>query len=325
MTTISDIGEAGLLARIQKILSKPHENLFVGVGDDAAVLRALGPTAVISTDMLVEEVDFRRIWAKPQDIGHKAAAVNVSDLAAMGASPRALLAAVAMAPDESVAFILALLKSLDATGRRLGAPLVGGDVSKTAGPLVISVTALGVAPRRRLLRRHGARAGDIVMVSGALGGAALGLRGLQAGKRTAPLLRQRQLRPEPRLALGLALGRCLGVHACADVSDGLVKDVMHLVPPKLGVHLETARLPLTHGLHKLPRAEALQLAMAGGEDFELVFAVAADAARRVCQLAHHANTPITPIGVVVGQPGLWLDGSLAPAPRRGGHGFDHFA
>ena len=324
MTTVSDIGEAGLLARIQNILSKPHANLLVGVGDDAAILRALGPTAVISCDMLVEEVDFQRAWAEPQDIGHKAAAVNVSDLAAMGSSPRALLAAVAMQPHEDVDFILTLLKALDRTGRRFGAPLVGGDISKTAGPLVISVTALGVAPRRRLLRRHGAQVGDIVMVSGALGGAALGLRGLQAGLDTAPALRRRQLRPEPRLALGLALGRCPGVRACADISDGLVKDVMHLVGPKLGVHLETPRLPLAKGLQKLPRGAALTLAMAGGEDFELVFAVAADAVPRVCRLAQNANTPVTPIGVVVAKSGLWLDGSR-PKPALGGHGFDHFA
>ncbi len=325
MTLVSDIGEAGLLARLQKILSKPHANLLVGVGDDAAVLRALGPTAVVATDMLVEDVDFQRAWAGPQDIGHKAAAVNISDLAAMGSSPRALLAAVAMQPHEDVDFILTLLKMLDKTGRRFGAPLVGGDISKTSGPLVVSVTALGVAPRRRLLRRHGAQVGDIVMVSGTLGGAALGLRGLQAGLQTAPALRRQQLRPEPRLALGLALGRCKGVHACADISDGLVKDVMHLVVPKLGVHLETGRLPYSKGLQKLPRAQAQALAMAGGEDFELVFAVAAHAATRVFRLAQNANTPVTPIGVVVAKPGLWLDGSRAHAPLQGGFGFDHFA
>jgi thiamine-monophosphate kinase len=325
MTTVSDIGEAGLLARIQKILSKPHANLLVGVGDDAAVLRALGPTAVVSTDMLVEEVDFRRVWAGPSDIGHKAAAVNLSDLAAMGAAPRALLAAVAMQPDEDVGFILKLLKSLDATGRRFGAPLVGGDISKTTGPLVVSVTALGAAPKRRALRRHGAQVGDIVMVSGTLGGAALGLRGLQAAERVSPLLRRRQLRPEPRLALGLALGVCPGVHACADISDGLVKDVMHLVPPRYGVHLETARLPMTRGLHKLPLDVARLLAMAGGEDFELVFAVAARALDRVRQLAQSAKTPVTPIGQVIAQSGLWIDKKQPKAPGRGGHGFDHFA
>ena len=325
MTTVSDIGEAGLLARIQKILSKPHTNLLVGVGDDAAVLRALGPTAVVSTDMLVEDVDFRRLWAGPADIGHKAAAVNISDLAAMGATPRALLAAVAMQPNEDVAFVLKLLKSLDATGRRFGAPLVGGDISKTAGPLVVSVTALGAAPRRRALRRHGAHLGDVVMVSGTLGGAALGLRRLQAQERVSPLLRRHQLRPEPRLALGLALGTCADVHACADVSDGLIKDVMHLVPKHFGVHLETVRLPMARGLHALPSAMARSLAMAGGEDFELVFAVAEGAVAQVYQLAQNAKTPVTSIGRVIAQSGLWLDKRRPKAPRKGGHGFDHFA
>ena len=180
MTTVADIGEAGLLARIARAFGKRDPRLLVGVGDDAAVLRALGPTAVVSADMLVEDVDFSRVWAKPEDIGHKAAAANLSDLAAMGATPRALVVALAMQPREQVSFVLRLLRSLDATGRGFGAPLVGGDISKTAGPLIVSVTVLGVASQRHVLQRHQGRLGDVVMVSGTLGGAALGLRALQA-------------------------------------------------------------------------------------------------------------------------------------------------
>ncbi len=275
MTTLAQVSEQGLLTLLSRRLRRRSPGVSLGIGDDAALLADVGPEAVLTADMLVEGVDFELGWASFADVGHKAAAANLSDLAAMGAEPRGLLVSLGLRRDDRVADVLALMTRLDAVGRRFGAPVVGGDVSSLAGPLVVAVTAIGQVARRRALRRGRGRPGDVVLVSGALGGAALGLQGLMQGAKRDRFAR-RQLRPEPRVALGRALARAGVVRAAADLSDGLARDALHLAGPGCAVVLEVSRLPLEPGLARAAaarRLDAIDLALAGGEDFELVLAV----------------------------------------------------
>lgn len=324
MRTVGDIGEVGLLRLLRRRFQRLDRGVLMGIGDDAALLQAVGPTAVLTTDMLIEHVDFERAWANATDIGHKAAAVNLSDLAAMGARPRALLASLALEPSYPVADVLKLLGRLDAVGRRFGAPLVGGDLSRIGGPLVVSVTAVGQVAQARVLRRGGGRIGDSVLVSGSLGQAALGLLQLQAGQSARGAAVRRQLRPEPHVVLGEALARTGQVRACADISDGLIKDALHVVGPGLGVELDVSQLPLRPTLRR--QAAALgrnpwQLALSGGEDFELVLAVAPRHVAAIQAVGARLAVPLTVVGRVLRQRGVSLRHG---ADLAGLSAFDHF-
>lgn len=337
-STLALLGEVAFLRRLRRRLGHLGQGAHqaslwqVGVGDDAAVLRPAGKV-VVTTDMLVEDVDFRRRWASWRDVGHKAAAVNLSDLAAMGATPVGLTAALAARSHELASDMLELLSACHKAGSAHGAPLVGGDLSETTGPLVLSVTALGFAPPRPLLRGR-ARVGDSIVVTGALGAAAAGLQLLEAPALCAGLPKQlvkalvnRQLRPRPRLAAAQALVASGTVRSMADVSDGLLKDVAHLLPKGLGATLDAQALPLAPGVAAVAHAigrSPLELALSGGEDFELVWAVAPTRVRHAQLACARAHIPCTPIGVVTATSGIRCPGHEAVVGPHG-QGFNHFA
>lgn len=298
--------------------------VLIGIGDDAAVLSALTPCAVVTADMLVEGVDFDWAWATPKDVGHKAAAVNLSDLAAMGAEPRGLLASLALPPQMRVADVLDLLASLHRLGRRFGAPLVGGDVSRTKGPCVIAVTAFGQVEKGRSLPRYAGRPGDIIAVTGTLGAAAAGLWQLQKKAPLTPCLVRRQLRPMPQLGLGRALAKAGVVRAAADISDGLIKDVTHVLRAGAGAVLDAQALPVARHVARIAARQKLRgwhMALAGGEDFELVLAIAKSAWSAANKIAARQNVALTAIGQVTAAPKVCVTNAQgAPLPA----GFDHF-
>lgn len=321
---MGDIGEGDFLDRLTRRLQKRKRagGVKVDVGDDAAVVD-LGGAAVVTTDMLVENVDFRRAWAKPRDVGAKAAAVNLSDLAAMGAQPRALVLSLAARHDERVADMLALASSLARLGDRFGAPLVGGDVSSIHGPMVVSVTALGEAPARGCLRRYQGTPGDLVVVTGSLGAAAAGLWLLEHQEAGPRSWLTRQLRPTPRVALGQVWAQTAGVSSAADISDGLAKDVRHVVAPPWGVNLRSDSIPMVRGLGQWAKSwglDPLRFALEGGEDFELVAAVRPTALSRVQRTADRCGVSLAVVGEIERQPGLRLDGESFV--RRSG--YEHF-
>lgn len=258
----------------------------VGNGDDGAVLSVDGDL-VVTTDALVEGVDFG-LFAPWDAVGHKAVAVNASDLAAMGAAPLAFVWAVcapASFPDEGWQ---QLGQGAADAARRFGLPCVGGDISRTEGPLVVTVTALGTVPPGQALQRSGARPGDALYVTGECGWAAAGLELLLPRKeRPASLASllvsfsddntrravEAQLAPQPHLALGRRL-RGLAT-ACVDVSDGLAQDLAHLLCESgVGGRLPSEQLPMASLLQGRP--DALHKTLAGGEDFVLLFSAAPD-------------------------------------------------
>ena len=228
MSTPSDVGGAGehaLVDLIRRRIPPAPPWVVVGVGDDAPVVEpARNALDVYTTDALVDGVHFARAFTPPSAIGHRALAVNLSDLAAMGAAPRAALLSLALPPDFPYADVEALLDGLLALAGRHHVSLVGGNVTRTPGPLMVDVTAIGSVHRRRVLTRAGARPGDEVWVSGAVGAAAAGLAALAAGPGKDPppgfeACTAAYLRPEPRVRLGTLLGRNRAATACIDLRD----------------------------------------------------------------------------------------------------------
>lgn len=312
-------------------LATQHSALIEGIGDDAAVLRpSAGFDLVITTDLLVEGVDFRldKGWTSPRDLGHKALAVSLSDAAAMGARPRFCLLSVGVPRARWRGhFSDELYEGVRALAERFGVRIIGGDTSRTPAGVVIDSVVLGEVRRGRALTRGGARAGDQIFVTGALGGAAAGLKMLEGvGARTSRGLVLRQRRPEPRVEWGALLSERGLATSLIDLSDGLSSDLAHVCRESgVGARVEAASLPLDPSLARagIVADEALGLALDGGEDFELLFTAPPRHAARLPREV--GGVPVARVGEVTGERGkvrLVRDGK-ARLLRPGG--FEHFA
>jgi thiamine-monophosphate kinase len=319
------MGEFDLIARY---FTRPARRNPLGVGDDCALLRpATGMELAVSTDMLVEGRHFLPTVA-PSALGHKALAVNLSDLAACGAQPLAFTLALAL-PQVDEAWLAGFAEGMFALADAHDCELVGGDT--TRGPLTLSITVFGEVPAGQALLRSGARAGDDVWVSGTLGDARLALEAFR-GTVSLPLpvfaaAWERMDRPQPRVTLGLALR---GIATAAiDVSDGLLGDLVHV--------LERSRVGATIDLSCAPRllaasAQGLALSQdrvqdlvfAGGDDYELAFTAAPQQRDAVEAAAAQAATRVTRIGRIETAPGLRLVDAQGQAVQRRFAGFDHF-
>nr|WP_295077322.1 thiamine-phosphate kinase [uncultured Roseateles sp.] len=318
------MGEFDLIKQFFVRGAAANSAVALGIGDDCAVLNsAAGAQWLVSSDMLVEGRHFLSTVA-PERLGHKALAVNLSDLAACGATPRAFTLALAL-PRADAAWLAGFSKGLFALADAHGIALVGGDT--TQGPLNICITVMGEAPAGQALLRSGARVGDDIYVSGTLGDARLALevfRGtLSLGGSDFETVRQAMECPQPRVALGQAL-RGLASSAI-DVSDGLIGDLGHILHASgVGASLEADALPRSAILAAQTLAVQRECGLAGGDDYELVFTAAPTAQAAVLQAAQASATPVTRIGRIEAQPGLRLldRQGLAIAPTFSS--FDHF-
>jgi thiamine-monophosphate kinase len=274
---------------------------------------------VATVDAVAEGVHFDGRFA-PEDVGWKALAVNLSDLAAMGARPLWALCALAVPRGADPARLSRVGRGLAACARRFGVALAGGNVSR--GPaLSLTVTALGAVSPGRALRRRGARPGDLLLLSGALGGAAWGRR-----RGAPPEALRRQRRPEPRLALGRALAGLAS--ACIDVSDGLLQDLGHLCRASgVGAEVWLEDLPLAAGLGEAARSQAdlEALALAGGEDYELLAAVPPGRLSRALALERRLRLPLQVAGRITSGRGAVARGLRGERLRPRGAGWDHLA
>ena len=332
--TVVTLGEHALVARIRQRLGPAPDWLIVDVGDDAAVYEpARNRLEVITTDAIVDGVHFDRRFVPAEAIGHRAVAVNLSDLAAMGATPRLLTLSLALPDDVSIDDFDRLVDGAIGLAERAGARVVGGNITRTPGPLVVDVTAIGSVHRRRILRRSGARAGDYVFVSGTLGDARAGLALLAdpggADGDTWPEVVARYLQPEPRLRLGQALGQSRAATAAVDLSDGLADGLARLATDHgLGCEIDAPTLPISESagaVWKARGADAVVEAVAGGDDYELAFTVRPKEARRLKAVVRACDgLRITRIGVVTRDAGCWLvDAERRPTPI--GPGYEHFS
>ena len=329
---VSELGEFGLIELLAGLMGRgvtpetARRGLVVGIGDDAAAWRTSAAIQLATTDTMVQGVHFSLDTATWRELGWKALAVNLSDIAAMGGSPKWALVTVGLPDDTEVDSVVELYRGmLDLAGPSQTA-IIGGDT--ITSPLVlITLTVTGEATDDALLTRSGARPGDEVAVTGTLGASAAGLamlkRHLNFEPRTTAFLRAAHLRPQPRLAEGRVLVEH-GVRAAIDLSDGLIADLGHVCQEsRVAARVWVDRVPL----HPLTRAafpaEALGLALSGGEDYELLFTAPPDLMARV---AGYLSTPATIIGEIVeGEPGrvtLLDSGGREIAWQRGG--WDHF-
>lgn len=259
--------EFDLIRRFLEGGAVPGAEVVVGPGDDCAVFAA--PRTAISVDLAMEGVHFRREWLAPEEIGYRATAASLSDLAAMAASPIGVLASLAAPPGETADFVVRVMTGVREAVEGCGGTLLGGDLVRSVGPLVLDVIALGSSPDPVL--RSGARPGDEIWVTGELGGAAAAVAAWLAGKEPDPEARRAFARPEPRLREALWLAERGAMHALLDLSDGLAGDIRHLASASgVDVVLEEARVPVAPAAARA--GEGLALALSGGEDYELCFA-----------------------------------------------------
>jgi len=284
---VRDVGEFQLIDLLTNAL--PEEvrsgpDLVVGIGDDAAIWQpTAGEQIIVTTDSLIEGIHFRTDWTDWESLGHKSLAVNLSDLAAMGGDPHLAVVTLGLRGDERVDDLTALYRGLGELARRLGVSIAGGDIVRSPRALMIHVTALGETRGARFLSRSGARPGDLIGVTGTLGAAAAGLSLLELDDSdprrratTAPQLIEAHLRPEPRVRVGAELLEH-GATAAMDLSDGLLGDLPKILKASgVSARLDVAAIPVAAAVRALFPDRWRDLAMRGGEDYELLFTVAPD-------------------------------------------------
>jgi thiamine-monophosphate kinase len=325
----------------------PSSDLLYGIGDDAAIIEQSGRgETVVSADLLVEEIDFRLETMPPRLLGHKALAVSLSDIAAMGARPRWSLLSIGI-PREiwKTPFVDDFYDGFFALAARHKVSLIGGDVSRTPERIVVDSIVIGEAARGRAILRGGARPGDHIFVTGTLGGSAAGLRLLSRGARlmrgnvprpsksrarssegrAVEELLLRHLRPQARVEWGELLGAKRLATAMIDLSDGLSSDLQHLCrESRVGAFIEAARVPVNSLISQLRDEDfdPLALALDGGEDFELLFTVSPRDLKRLPREV--SGVPVTYLGDVTNETGrvMLLEG--ARGRRLKAQGFSHF-
>ncbi len=310
------MNEFEVIRKIQDLLPEAPEEVVVPIGDDCAAFRLGGDTWLAAADMLVEGRHFRK-WASPEDVGYKAVAVNVSDVAAMGGRPRFILVSGGTPEPETA---LRVFEGVAEACREFGVYPLGGDTTG-ADSLTVDVSILGLAEAPPVLR-SGARPGDLIAVSGELGASAAGLLALEDGMDGYSRLVRKHLRPEPRVEAGFVAAK-LGAHAMIDISDGLASDVRHICEKSgVGCEINLDLLPLSEDARSLAASldrDVLSLAATGGEDYELLVAAPGSI---LDELARSIEIPLTIIGEVVGR-GIVFE-------RGGGvvedlSGWDHFS
>ena len=310
--TVADVGEFPLIERLAARLPAPSPDVWVGIGDDVAAIALDGERLLLLTcDVQVDGTHFRRASCDPARLGRKAAAINLSDIAAAGGVPKHFLVSLVLPPDTELSFVERLYEGFGAEARRFGADVVGGNTSRGA-MLAIDVTLAGESTRARLLRRDGARPGDRVCVTGRLGAASAGLHlTLHPGATLDGPLRGEALdafeTPTPRVHEARVLVEAGGVSAAIDVSDGLAADLGHVCDRSgVGVRLDGGAIPIHAAVEQLARAQgrsALDWALGAGEDYELLFTVsAARAGDLVREVEAGTGTPAAIIGEIVADP-----------------------
>jgi thiamine-monophosphate kinase len=309
--------EFSLIRHYFSQLTPAAADVVLGIGDDCALLSVTpGHELAVTTDTLVAGHHFP-LQTKASDVGWKALAVNLSDLAAMGAQARWVTLALTL-PDVDQEWLQAFSGGFHALLQASQVALVGGDT--TRGPLSITVTAMGVVPAGKAMRRSGARVGDLICVTGALGDAALALRLLDTPD-LPPSLRERLDRPQPRLAAGLVLREF--AHAAIDLSDGLAGDLPHVLEASgVGAVIEAQQLPQSYEFARhAPAGERLQLQAQGGDDYELCACLPPD---RLELAQSRLDVPLTVIGRVVDEPGLRFVDANGVNIALESHGYRHF-
>lgn len=310
---------------IKRFFTKPTDHTNLGIGDDAALINIpAGYELVVSTDMLVAGRHFFPD-ADPYQLGHKCLAVNLSDIAAMGATPRWVTLALAL-PEANEEWLKYFSEGFFELASKHQVDLIGGDTNR--GPLNICVQVMGVSPERRALRRDGAKVGDQIWVSGQIGNAALGLahllKKIDLNKEETELALAALHTPIPRIELGLALSEF--AHSAIDISDGLLADLGHILEcSQVGAELNFTALPKSPMLEKYIATDlGKKCLLAGGDDYELCFTAPVEKQTEVKAIAKALDIPLTCIGKITRSGGISLLDPLGHPMPISQTGFDHF-
>jgi thiamine-monophosphate kinase len=330
MKTLRDIGEFGLITQIRAWMTAKDPSLIKTIGEDVAVIDKGREALLITTDILIEDIHFERSWTDPYRLGKKALSVNLSDIAAMGGTPRYFLISLGLPKQLPLSFVSSLYRGLKEVAQHFRVDLIGGDTSLSQ-KIVINICLLGRGRKKRLLFRSGAKVGDDLFVSGTLGDASLGLKILQKeGLRGKPKgLIEKHLSPHPRMELGQILATSRMATAMIDVSDGLLIDASHLLEEsRRGARIWEDRIPLSRLYRKwisFYSKESQPMALYGGEDYELLFSAPPGMRKKMKGLSLSLNIPLTCIGKILpAKDGFTLvrKNGEEYAPHRLGH--DHF-
>lgn len=329
--------EFQLIEHLRHRFGRTGPSVVLGIGDDTAIIKPpSGRHLLLTTDLLVEDIHFTLSTSTYEEIGYKAAVANLSDIAAMGGTPHALAVSIAVPSSGTVSAMDKLYRGLMAACRPHGVSLIGGDTSASRHGLFVSVTLTGYATPKRILRRDGARIGDIVYVTGTLGDSLAGLQILKTrsgkglSRQDSRYLIARHHRPTPRVQAGQFLAARGLASAAIDVSDGLSGDLEHLCEQSaVGVEINAAALPLSRACRAYAvatKTDPIQLALRGGEDYELLFTVPATRRAALERLRRHAGCRLTPIGVIRPKRfGLKLGTSRGDATPIRNTSYQHFS
>jgi thiamine-monophosphate kinase len=332
--TVSELTEQELISRIKARLPPQPPWLLVGIGDDAAVVEPVrNQVEVVTVDAIVEGVHFDRRFTPPAAIGHRALAVNLSDLAAMGATPRLALLSLALPSELACDDFDAIADGFAALAATHQIHVGGGNLTRSPGPLMIDVTAIGWTKRRGVLTRSAAQPGDGIYVTGSVGGALAGLQVLRESTMAPPQFAScvtRYLYPQPRLKAGVLLSRNRAATACMDLSDGLADGIRQIAAASgVGASIDRAAIPVDAAARtwfESRQVDPVMAALGGGDDYELVFTASPRLRGRLRVVARHGGVAITRIGSCTKESTVELTGSVddgqtsAPLPS----GFGHF-
>jgi thiamine-monophosphate kinase len=336
---LSSIGEFGAIAKIARGAARkaagetggPGDFLATGIGDDAAVFRVkAGHECLVSTDLLIEGVHFDLSYTGPKDLGFKALAANLSDIAAMGGEPLLYFVSIAAPGEMDFRDFKRIFAGMEEAAGR--ARLAGGDTCNTPGPLFISVSVIGQVEKGRAVKRSGARPGDGIWVTGTLGDSAAGLEILKAGAaRRHPSIEKylisRHLRPEARVEAGRLLGKSGIASSMIDISDGLSSDLRHITKASgAGAVIFEEKLPISRELAAYAgRERALKLSLSGGEDYELLFTARGSGRERALSaLGERAGVTFTKIGEVLKGDRAYLELEDGIRKALKPEGYEHF-
>lgn len=335
MTLLKELGEDRLIEELARRFGPKGPRLIEPIGDDTCVARP-GKDKVLlaTTDVLIEGTHFRRSYTPARLLGRKSVNVSISDIAAMGGDPFFFLVSLALPPDTEKSFIDELYKGISEAAEEHGAMLAGGNTARMSGKVTVGTTLVGEARKDKVVTRKGARAGDLIYVTGTLGDSALGLTALKRYRKRAysrgpfKAAARRHLDPTPRLRAGKALAGRAVATAMIDLSDGLAKDLSHLCEKsKVGAEVSLSELPLSRDMDRYSkqrsRRAALKLAAAGGEDYELLFTAREADRGKVRKLSRELDLDITPIGRIT-KSGPILIKDEKGRPFNAGPGFEHF-
>lgn len=328
---VSRLGEEALLERLRRLFEATAGEVPVAIGDDAAVIDQHPDFQMVwTTDLLLEGIHFQKEWQTPQELGRKCLAVNLSDIASMGGTPRYCLLSLACPKDTEADFIIEFCQGFNDYAAEEGVAVIGGDTTSSKEGLVLSVTAGGLVEKGKAILRSGSRPGDAIVVTGYLGSAAGGLRLLkqQADKDSYPALREAFIAPQAEVTVARE-ALVAGATAMTDISDGLASDLRHICTESgVGAVIDHDMLPVHEELIKAAADNGWNLdslVLSGGEDYGLLFTIPSDRATKTAsKLSAKYGKLVTVIGKIQPEPGINMNcgwGRVIAMPERG---FDHF-